>query len=150
MIKRLRHEEDGIALVLALAISIALSLMVFSMTEYVTSNQRNAKTSSSDTLARGYAEAALNTAYSRMNYANTQAMISSGLSPSKPSLIGCGTGVNGASDCSTISPLCVAFTGSCPTSGTYSPTAGTASVYGFYTGTSPTAGATFANVPEVA
>ena len=35
----------------------------------------------------------------------------------------------------TISPLCVAFTGSCPTSSTYSATAGTASVYGLFTGT---------------
>jgi Tfp pilus assembly protein PilX len=148
MIERLRREESGIALVLALAISVALSLMVFSMTEYVTSNQKNAKTSSNDNLARNYAEAALNTAYSRINYANTQAQISAGLSPSKPTLLGCGTGVNGASDCSSLSPLCVAFTGSCPTSGTYSPTAGTASVYGFYTGTAPAAGATFSGVPQ--
>jgi Tfp pilus assembly protein PilX len=150
MIRRLRHEESGIALVLALAISVALSLMVFSMTEYVTSNQRSAKTSSNDNLARNYAEAAINTAYSRLNYANTQAAISSGLSPSKPSLLGCGTGTNGASDCSTITPLCVAFTGSCPTSGNYTPTAGTAAVYGFYTGTSPASGATFSNIPVVA
>ena len=150
MIDRLRREESGIALVLALAISVTLSLMVFSMTQYVTSNQRSAKTSSSDNLARNYAEAAMNTAYSRINYANTQASISAGLSPAKPSLLGCGTGTSGASDCSTISPLCVAFTGSCPRSGTYSPTAGTASVYGFYTGTAPAANATYANVPEAA
>jgi len=150
VIKRLRHEEQGIALVLALAISVALSLMVFSMTEYVTSNQRSAKTSSSDNLARNYAESAMNTAYSRINYANTQSAISSGLSPSMPTLLGCGTGTNGASDCSTISPLCVAFTGSCPTSGTYSPTAGTAAVYGFYTGTAPPANGTYANVPQAA
>jgi Tfp pilus assembly protein PilX len=150
MIDRLRREESGIALVLALAISVALSLMVFSMTEYVTSNQKSAKTSSNDNLARNYAEAALNTAYSRINYANTQAQISAGLSPSKPTLLGCGTGSSGASDCSSLSPLCVAFTGSCPTSGTYSPTAGTASVYGFYTGTAPTAGATFSGVPQAA
>jgi Tfp pilus assembly protein PilX len=52
MIERLRREESGIALVLALAISVALSLMVFSMTEYVTSNQKNAKTSRNDNLAR--------------------------------------------------------------------------------------------------
>lgn len=150
MIKRLRQEENGIALVLALAISVALSIMVFSMTEYVTSNQRSAKTSSSDNIARGYAEAALDTAYSRINYANTQASISAGLSPAKPSLLGCGTGTSGASDCSSISPLCVAFTGSCPTSGTYSPTAGTASVYGFFTGTAPAANSTFSGVPQVA
>ena len=50
----------------------------------------------------------------------------------------------------TISPLCVAFTGSCPTSGTYSPTAGTAAVYGFYTGTAPPANGTYANVPQAA
>jgi Tfp pilus assembly protein PilX len=150
VITRLRQEESGIALVLALAISVALSLMVFSMTEYVTSNQHNAKTSSSDNLARNYAEAALDTAYSRINYANTQASISAGLSPAKPSLLGCGTGTSGASDCSTISPLCVAFTGSCPTSGTYSPTAGTAAVYGFFAGTAPPANSTFAGVPEAA
>jgi Tfp pilus assembly protein PilX len=148
MIRRLRHDESGIALVLALAISVALSLMVFSMTEYVTSNQKSAKTSSNDNLARNYAEAALDTAYSRINYANTQAQISAGLSPAKPSLLGCGTGTSGASDCSSISPLCVAFTGSCPTSGTYSPTAGTASVYGFFTGTAPPANSTFSGVPE--
>ena len=150
MIGRLRREEHGIALVLALAISVALSLMVFSMTEYVTSNQRSAKTSSSDNVARGYAEAALDTAYSRINYANTQASISAGLSPAKPSLLGCGTGTAGASDCSTVSPLCVAFTGSCPTSGTYTPTAGTAAVYGFFTGTAPPANSTFSGVPQVA
>jgi Tfp pilus assembly protein PilX len=150
VINRLRRDESGIALVLALAISIALSLMVFSMTEYVTSNQRSAKTSSNDNLARNYAEAALNTAYSRINYANTQASISAGLSPAKPTLLGCGTGVSGASDCSTISPLCVAFTGSCPTSGTYSPTAGTASVYGFFTGTAPPASSSFSGVPQAA
>jgi Tfp pilus assembly protein PilX len=119
VINRLRQEERGIALVLALAISVALSLMVFSMTEYVTSNQRSAKTSSNDNLARNYAEAALNTAYSRINYANTQSAISSGLSPSQPTLLGCGTGTSGASDGSTFSALCVACTGRCPTSGTY-------------------------------
>ena len=150
MIDRLKHEESGIALVLALAISVALSLMVFSMTQYVTSNQRNAKTSSSDNLARNYAEAAIDTAYSRINYANTQASISAGLSPAKPTLLGCGTGTAGASDCSSLSPLCIAFTGSCPTSGTYSPTAGTASVYGFFTGTAPPANSTFSGVPQAA
>jgi Tfp pilus assembly protein PilX len=150
VINRLRQDERGIALVLALAISVALSLMVFSMTEYVTSNQRSAKTSSNDNLARNYAEAALDTAYSRINYANTQASISAGLSPAKPTLLGCGTGVSGASDCSSISPLCVAFTGNCPTSGTYSPTAGTAAVYGFFTGTAPPANSTFSGVPQAA
>ena len=150
MIARLRHEERGVALLLALGFSVALSLLVFGMTEYVTSNQRNARNSNNDTLARSYAEAALNTAYSRINYANTQSAISSGLSPSKPSLLGCGTGTNGASDCSAISPMCVSFTASCPSSGNYTPTAGTASVYGFYTGTSPTAGAKFAGIDQVA
>jgi len=150
VINRLRQEERGVALLLALGFSVALSLLVFGMTEYVTSNQRSARNSNNDTLARSYAEAALNTAYSRINYANTQTAISSGLSPSKPTLLGCGTGTNGASSCSTTSPMCVSFTASCPSSGTYSPTAGTASVYGFYTGTSPTAGATFAGIDQVA
>jgi Tfp pilus assembly protein PilX len=134
MMNRLR-QEDGIALVFALAFSVTLSILVFGMTEYVTSNQHNAKNSSVASQATAYAEAALDTAYSRIQYANSTNGSLSGLNPAKPSLLGCGTGSNGASDCSTISPLCISFTASCPTSGTYSPTAGTGSVYGYYTGT---------------
>jgi Tfp pilus assembly protein PilX len=139
--ERLRR-EDGVALVVALGLTVFLSLLVFGMTSYVTSNQHNATTSSADALARSYAEAALNTAYSRIQYANTQASISSGVSPSSPTLLGCAAGTNGASDCGSPSPLCLSFTGTCPT-GTYTTTNGTATVYGLFSGTNV---ATFAGV----
>jgi Tfp pilus assembly protein PilX len=144
--ERLR-QEDGVALLLALGFSIVLSILVFSMTSYVTANQHNAQNSSTEQVARAYAEAALNTAYSRISYANTQAAISGGLSPSKPNLLGCGTGNGGASDCSTIAPLCTSFVAgvSCPSP--YASTAGTATIYGYYTGTNPGA---FSGIPAAA
>jgi hypothetical protein len=141
--RKLLRQEDGVALVVALAFSVALSLLVFGMTQYVTSNQNNAKRSHSDAQAKAYAEAALDTAYSRIQYANSQLAMLSGINPAKPSLLGCGTGANGASDCSTISPLCVAFTGTCGGSSK----AGTAEVYGLYTGTNA---GTFAGLSEPA
>jgi len=147
---RLR-QEDGVALLLALAFTLVLSTLVFAIVQYTTSNQNSARSSQADTKALSYAEAALDSAYARINYANTSAGLSVGLSPSKPTLLGCGTGQNGASDCTTASPapLCVGFTTACPT-GTYAPQDGTGSVYGFYSGTSPAAGDTFAGIPQVA
>jgi Tfp pilus assembly protein PilX len=150
VIKRLR-QEDGIALLLALAFTLILSTLVFGVIAYTTSNQDSARRSQADAKAESYAEAALDSAYARISYANTSAGLSAGLSPTKPTLLGCGTGQNGASDCTTAppSPLCVGFTSSCP-SGTYTATAGTGSVYGFFAGTSPNAGDTFSGIPEVA
>jgi Tfp pilus assembly protein PilX len=150
-VRQLLRQEDGIALVLALAFTLILSTLVFAMVSYTTSNQTTAGNSSATLKATQYAEAALDTAYARINYANTQSAIASGLSPSKPNLLGCGTGANGASDCTTTAPtpMCVGFTTTCPT-GTYTATAGTGSVYGFYTGTSPNPGDKFAGIDEVA
>jgi Tfp pilus assembly protein PilX len=148
VIARLR-QEHGIALVMALAFCVALSTLVFGVTQYVTSNQRNASNSTNDTTARSYAEAALNSAYSRLFYAKSAAGQLAGLSPTKPSLLGCATSASQSdtSDCSSPTPLCVAFAGTCP-SGTYTPTAGTASYYGFFAGNSPADGATFQGVAE--
>lgn len=144
---RLRR-EDGIALVLALAMSIALAALIVGVTTYIVANQRSATRSTKDTVARAYAEAALDQAYSRLVYSNTSAGKLAGLNASKPNLLGCVAAQgNDGSDCSSPTPVCVAFTGTCP-SGTYTPTAGTASVYGFYTGTSPAANATFSTISE--
>jgi Tfp pilus assembly protein PilX len=131
-ILRRLHDETGIALVMALAFTVALSALVFGMTTYVTSNQKSATNSGDDQLARQYAEAALNVAYSRIKYA----LNTTGMNPASPTLLGCGASNagTGASDCSSPAPLCVGFTGTCP-SGTYTGTAGTASITGFYTGT---------------
>jgi Tfp pilus assembly protein PilX len=142
---RLR-QEDGIALVLALGFMIVLSIMVFGMVSYVTSNQHNAQNSNADSVARGYAEAALDAAYSRLQYVNSASQISAGNSPSKADLLGCATTTNpaGQSDCSSPTVLCIPVAAACP-SGTYTATAGTATVVGFYTGS--TSG-TFANITK--
>jgi Tfp pilus assembly protein PilX len=142
---RLR-QEDGIALVLALGFTIVLSIMVFGMVSYITSNQHNAQNSSADGVARGYAEAALDAAYSRLQYVNTASQVAAGNSPSKPNLLGCATATSpsGQSDCSNPTLLCVPVAASCP-SGTYTPTAGTATVVGFYTGS---ASGTFASITK--
>lgn len=133
----LRHaggRVEGFALPLALVTCVVLSILVFAVTGYVTSNEKSATLSTAAQVARGYAESALNLAYSRINYANSTTGLAQGLTPSQPTLLGCGTGSSGASDCSSITPYCASFTASCP-SPTYAPTAGTASVYGYFTGT---------------
>jgi Tfp pilus assembly protein PilX len=136
VIARLRREE-GIALLLALAFTVALSLLVFGMVSYVTSNQHNAKNSSTDNAARAYAEAALDVAYSTIKHAGNTV----GLNPANPALLGCaadtGVNANGNSDCSSPSPLCVPVVVACP-SGTYTATVGTGTVTGYYTGQTTT------------
>lgn len=134
MIARLR-QENGVALLLALAFTVALSLLVFGMVSYVTSNQHSAQNSSTDSNARAYAEAALDVGYSTIKHAGDTV----GLNPASATLLGCAaaSGTNADSDCSSPTVLCVPVVASCP-SGTYTPTAGTATVTGFYTGTATT------------
>jgi Tfp pilus assembly protein PilX len=145
-VKSRLRQEDGIALVLALGFMLVLSIMVFGMVSYVTSNQHNAQNSNSDEIARGYAEAALDAAYSRLQYENTSSQVAAGNSPSKPDLLGCAIATNpaGQSNCANPTVLCIPVAASCP-SGTYTATAGTATVVGFYTGS--TSG-TFANITK--
>ena len=63
MSKRLR-QEDGIALVMALGITVVLIIFVASMISYTSSNSRAARLSAGDLMALQYADAGLNTAYS--------------------------------------------------------------------------------------
>ena len=56
MRKRLLN-EDGIALVMALGITVVLIIFVASMIGYTTSNSRASQVSAADLLARQYAEA---------------------------------------------------------------------------------------------
>lgn len=125
---------------------LVLSIMVFGMVDYVTSNQHNAQKSNTDSIARGYAEAALDAAYSRVQYVNTASQVAAGNSPSKADLLGCAVAANpaGQSNCGNPTLLCIPVAAACP-SGTYTPTAGTATVVGFYTGL--TSG-TFANITK--
>jgi Tfp pilus assembly protein PilX len=133
MRERLRN-EDGIALVMALGITVVLIIFVASMIAYTTSGQRGATLGSADLQARQYAEAGLNSAYSFIISANTV----SGGNPTAANLLGC-NGVGGAADatgpsnCSSPVPKVICLTKTTCTTGT----AGSASVYGFFSGANP-------------
>jgi Tfp pilus assembly protein PilX len=141
--QRLRR-EDGIALVLSLGITSVLIIFVASMIEYTTANSRAAHLSTNDLMATQYADAGLNTAYSIL--VNQKATV--GGNPTAANLLGC-SGVGGAAD--TTGPSnCVAPTAKivCVTSsGCASGDVGSASVYGFYSGTNPS---TFNGAPVAA
>ena len=92
MRKRLLN-EDGIALVMALGITVVLIIFVASMIGYTTSNSRASQVSTADLLARQYAEAGLNTAYSIME----NQTVTTGGNPAAANLLGC-NGASGPSD----------------------------------------------------
>lgn len=119
-------DEDGIALVLALAMSVALSLLVVGMISYTSSNGYSARRSAADAQARAFAESGLNAAYSVLIRQNTTV----GGNPANAALFGCATGSNGASNCASVTPLCLAIQVACQVSGT----AGTATIFGVYGG----------------
>jgi len=132
MTKRLR-QEDGIALIMALGITIVLVIFVSAMITFTSAGGRAAQLSSSDVAARQFADAGLNSAYSMIQY---QLTVSNG-NPSAANLLGC-NGVSGPSDqngpsnCSAPSPKVFCITAA---SGCSAGAAGSASVYGYYTGT---------------
>ena len=116
---RLR-QEDGIALVMALGITVVLIIFVASMITYTTSNQRSTSLSGADLQARTYAEGGLNTAYSIIWNTNL-----SGADPTAAGLIG-----------TPASPktVCLSTGQTCSSSGV----PGTVSLYGCYGGTNGT------------
>src|SRR5258708_4539696 len=133
MSKRLL-QEDGIALVMALGITVVLIIFVASMIDYTSSNSRAARLSSSQLTALQYADAGLNTAYSIIVNQN----VTSGGNPSAANLLGCNgaTGsadTNGPSNCTTPAPKVVCVT----TSGCASGDPGSATVYGYFSGVNP-------------
>lgn len=133
MSKRLRH-EDGIALVMALGITVVLIIFVASMISYTSSNLRAATLSSGDLIAKQYADAGLNAAYSIIVNQN----VTSGGNPAAANILGCdgATGAadtNGPSNCASPTAKIICIT----TSGCTSGTPGSGSVYGFYSGTNP-------------
>ncbi len=133
MRERLRN-EDGIALVMALGITVVLIIFVASMIAYTTSGQRGATLGSADLQARQYAEAGLNSAYSLI----VSSASISGTNPTAANLLGC-NGVAGAADttapsnCASPSPKLICLTKTTCTAGT----AGSAQVFGFFTGSNP-------------
>jgi Tfp pilus assembly protein PilX len=131
---RLR-QEDGIALVMALGITVVLIIFVASMISYTSSNSRAAQLSSSDLMATQYAEAGLNTAYSIIVNQKVTALGN----PAAANLLGCSgatsaTDTNGPSNCATPTAKVICVTAS----GCMSGSAGSATVYGYYSGTNPT------------
>lgn len=134
-------EESGFALVLALATMVVLAISVTAIVDYTTSNQRSAARGGNQTQAAQYAEAGLNAAYSVLNYQNAQVGGANG--PSAANRFGC-NGASGPSDTTGPSncavsvrvPLCFGVASTC-TSSTATQQPGTASVYGYFSGTNP-------------
>jgi len=133
MSKRLR-QEDGIALVMALGITVVLIIFVASMISYTSSNSRAARLSANDLIALQYADAGLNAAYSIVVNQN----VTSGGNPSAANLLGC-NGASGAADttgpsnCTTPAPMVVCVAAS----GCASGDPGSSTVYGYYSGVNP-------------
>ncbi|MEA2351480.1 MAG: hypothetical protein QOG86_2421, partial [Thermoleophilaceae bacterium] len=137
--RRLLREEDGIALVVALGITIVLGILVASMISYTTSGQRSAQLGAANIQAAHYAESALDAAYSVIVKENSTI----GGNPTKAWLLGCAGATaandpNGPSNCtgSSLNPqlLCITAT---PCNELLRGTDGTATVYGFFSGTNP-------------
>jgi len=132
--RRRFQQEDGIALVMALGITVVLIIFVASMIDYTSSNTRASRLSSGDVMALQYAEAGLNTAYSILQ----NQTVTSGGNPAAANLLGCNgaggaTSTAGPSDCSVLSAKVVCVT----TSGCSSGDPGSSTVYGYYSGTNP-------------
>ncbi|MDX6471711.1 MAG: hypothetical protein QOK22_527 [Gaiellaceae bacterium] len=133
--RKLLAREDGIALVVALGITIVLGILVTSMISYTSSGQRSAQKSSADVQATHYAESALSAAYSIIVKENT----TTNGNPTKAFLLGCdgatsATDVNGPSNCvgASLKPKYVCVITGCTSGGD-----GSATVYGFFSGTNP-------------
>ena len=121
------RQEDGFALAFALLACVVITIAATSVITYTTSSQHSANASAQKGLAGTYAESGLNAAYSVIVHAN-----SPGHNPAAANLLGC-AGSSGPSDCSSPTYICTSFTSACPN--TYTPTAGTAAVYGYFSGT---------------
>src|SRR5438132_1144049 len=131
MIKRLRREERGMALVMTLGLMVALAIAVTAVIEYTSSNSRASGVNESRQSADHVAEAGLQAAYSILNYWDTAS--ATGNNANDPTLLGC-AGNGSASDCSTVTTKCISVLSTCP-SPTSIGVAGTASIWGSYSGT---------------
>jgi Tfp pilus assembly protein PilX len=136
MAPRLRQRvtrEEGIALLMALGIMLVLAISVTATISYTSSSVRSARLSASDLQSSQYAESGLNVAYSIV--ANQNAV--SGGNPTAANLLGCNgvtgaTDTNGPSDCSVPASKVVCFTAGCTAR-----SAGSATVFGYFSGANP-------------
>jgi Tfp pilus assembly protein PilX len=128
---RLRSDERGIALVMALGFLVVLTILVTSLISYTTATTHATSSSGKKLDATQYAEAGLNYAYGILAQ-----QISSGGNPIAANLLGCAgaTGpsdTNAPSNCSTPTPKIFCMRGGSCTAG--SPQ--TVSLYGYFSGT---------------
>ncbi len=132
-LRQLRHDERGVALMVALATTIVLGIAVTAVIAFTSSNQRATNLSQATTQADQVAEAGIQQAYSILNYTTT-----AGTDPASPTLLGCArnTAANDAtvssSDCSSAAGIVVCVTAP---AGCTAGSAGSATIWGCYTGT---------------
>ncbi len=135
---------------MALGITLVLGILVFSMISYTTAGQRSAQASAGGVLADQYAESGLDAVYSVLFNQNSV----SGGNPAAANLLACNgaagaSDVNGPSNCSTLTTAgmrLVCIDASTCAAGE----AGTASVYGYFSGTNATASFSGPGVSAVA
>lgn len=129
-LRRLRGDERGIALMVALAALLALGIAVTAVITYTTSNQQATHLSQAEQSADQVAESGMQQAYSILQY-----QAKTGGDPTKASLLSCDPSSGCTSSNALTNSLCMPISGTC--SGT-SHVAGTARVYGVYGGTNGT------------
>jgi Tfp pilus assembly protein PilX len=127
--------ERGQSLVMALGILVVLAITVGATASYTASNTRSAAMSDGRLAARTYSESSVNDAIAVLAQ-----RIRAGLDPSAANVLGCAgatgaTDTNGPSNCTTPAPLLFCLNGS---TNCLAGNAGTASVYGYYSGTNAT------------
>ena len=135
VMRRLRHDERGFALIIALAATIVLTITITAVIEFTSSNSRASNIGHGQQSANQIAEAGINAAYSVLNYYSWVTL--SGNNATDPTLLGCATGAGGSSDCTTKTLKCVSVLTTCPTASS-DRVAGTASYYGSYNATNTT------------
>lgn len=124
------------ALVVALAAVLVLAVAVTAVISYTTSNQTSGNYTAADLQAQSLAESGMQSAYSVIQYQNSQ-----GKDPTAANLLGCAgssgsaTDTTAPSNCGTSKNTPLVFCITAP-SGCSAGTAGSASVYGCYIGTS--------------
>jgi len=130
-IGRLRADERGIALVLALGIMIVMGIAVAGAVSYTTSNTRSVSRDGGRVSSRAFTDSAANYAVGIMGQ-----QIATNADPAAANLLGCAgatsaTDTNGPSNCASPTPklLCLNGATTC-TAGA----ANTATVYGYYSG----------------
>jgi Tfp pilus assembly protein PilX len=130
-LQRLRSDERGIALIMALGFLIVLSIVVASVTSFTTSDTRSTSASVGRLAATRGAESGLNNAYAILT-----GQIVSSANPTLAYLFGCAgangaTDPNGPSNCASPTPQIF-----CPTAATCTAgSPGSVSLYGYFSGT---------------